>query len=438
MTRLSDQIDNDNEFGLGHWSETDTQYSDARHMMHVPLTTPAPLSIAATAPMDTSGLEYIGATISALAPPPVNPPSNGGSRALSGVPPPIFNGDRDKSELFLDKFMSYEIVNGDSRQFTTPFLKVALCLSYMNGPKIDSWARHRRLWLKAQKDSGVSMMDRSLWDDFEADFCRAYADQDAKLTAYQKLNELRMHGSDIDSYVAEFDRLIDEAGYSRSDISVLKKFKEGLHPSLVREVLPPVVPAPATLAAWKQKARERQTVYKELKNAGLHQKSHGGGPTPTQQKWAQKLGLHNYQTPAQRATNPVFRPQYSPASQSSNWRNQVIPMDVDAGQMDDSRNVRKEPTHNTRYMAKDLGRRGLSPLTEAERAELMAKRACFHCHKPGHMSRDCYSRRGPETVNAGNTATEPLRREAGPQEPAPKKASIESVGGIEGIYDLLK
>jgi len=101
------------------------------------------------------------------------------------VPPLIFNGDRDKSELFLDKFISYEIVNGDSWQFTTPFLKVALCLSYMNGPKIDSWARHRRLWLKAQKDAGVSMMDQSLWDDFEANFRRAYAYQDAKLTAYQ-------------------------------------------------------------------------------------------------------------------------------------------------------------------------------------------------------------------------------------------------------------
>jgi len=192
---LSDQIDNDNDFGLGHWSETDTQYSDAHHMMHVPVTTPEPLNIAATAPMDTSGLEYIGATMSAPAPPPVNPPSNGRSRALSGVPPPIFNGDRDKSELFLDKFMSYEIVNSDAKQFTTPFLKVALCLSYMNGPKIDSWACHQRLWLKAQKDAGVSMMDRSLWDDFEADFRRAYADQDAKLTAYQKLNELRMHRS---------------------------------------------------------------------------------------------------------------------------------------------------------------------------------------------------------------------------------------------------
>jgi len=248
MTRLSDQIDNNNKFGLGHWSETDTQYSDMRHMMHAPLTTPEPLNIAATAPMDTSGLEYIGATMSAPAPPPINLPSNGGSRALSGVPLPIFNGDCDKSELFLDKFMSYEIVNGDAKQFTTPFLKVALCLSYMNGPKVDSWARYQRIWLKDQKAAGVSMMDRSLWDDFEANFQRAYADQDAKLTAYQKLNELKMHGSDIDSYVAEFDRLIDEAGYSRSDIGVLQKFKEGLQPSLVREVLTHVTPAPATKA----------------------------------------------------------------------------------------------------------------------------------------------------------------------------------------------
>jgi len=42
-------------------------------MMHAPLTTPEPLTIAATAPMDTSGLEYIGATMSAPATPPSQP-----------------------------------------------------------------------------------------------------------------------------------------------------------------------------------------------------------------------------------------------------------------------------------------------------------------------------------------------------------------------------
>jgi len=85
-------------------------------------------------------------------------------------------------------------------------------------------------------------------------------------------------------------------------------------------------------------------------------------------------------------------------------------------------------------MAKEQGRRGLSPLTKAERAELMAKRACFRCRKPGHMSRDCYSRHGPEVVNMGNTAPapEPPRRETGPQKP-----TIDSIGRIEGMYNLL-
>jgi len=102
--------------------------------------------------------------------------------------------------------------------------------------------------------------------------------------------------------------------------------------------------------------------------------------------------------------------------------------------MDDSRYVPKNPTYNTRNVAKEQGQRGLSPLTEAEHVELFAKRACFHCHKPGHMSQDCYSCHGPEVVNMGNMAPapEPLRRETGPQKP-----TLESFGGIKGLCDYL-
>src|SRR5712675_2320193 len=324
-------------------------------MMYPPTAAaPQPLEIAAAPHIE---MEEVAATVTAPAPPAETKLANG-NRALSGVPPPIFNGDREKSEHFLDKFMSYEIVNGDARQFTIPYLKVALCLSYLNGPKVDAWARQHRLWLKYRHEQdGIPMTDKSLWEDFELLFRTAYTDQDAKLTAYQKLNDLQMQGSDIDSYIADFDRLVDEAGYNKHDMGVMIKFKEGLQPSLLREILLHTVPVPNSLSAWRQKARERQMVYKELKNAGLHRKSHGG-PTPTQQKWAQKLGLHNYQTPAQRTANPVFRPQYSPASQNSNWRNQVVPMDVDAGSIDDSRYVSKNQTHDTRNVAKEQGRRG--------------------------------------------------------------------------------
>jgi len=80
-------------------------------------------------------------------------------------------------------------------------------------------------------------------------------------------------------------------------------------------------------------------------------------------------------------------------------------MDVDAGSV--SQNTYK----------------GLSPLSDTERAELAAKRACFCCRQPGHISRNCPSRRGPAKVNAGQTAQ---NRQEG--SPAPNPSQNRRVG----------
>jgi len=217
-TRATDRIAKENHLGLGHYRENDSKFSEGQN------TTLPPLEIAVAPQIEMSGSEAIGATVTT----PTNPTekANGHSiRALSGVPPPMFNRDRDKSETFLDKFTSYELVNRDSKQFTTPFLKVALCLSYFNGPKVDAWARQKRSWLKEQRDLfRVAITDPQLWVDFESAFKDAFTDQDAKLTAYQELHSLKMQGSDIDSYIADFDHLISEVGHNPMDIGVVMMF----------------------------------------------------------------------------------------------------------------------------------------------------------------------------------------------------------------------
>ena len=260
------------------------------------------------------------------------------------------------------------------------------------------------------------MTDKSLWEDFELMFRTAYMDQDAKLTAFQKLSELRMQGSDIDSYIADFDRLIDEAGYSKYDMGVMIKFKEGLQPSLLREILLHNVPAPQTLLDWKQKARERQMVYKELKNAGLHR----GGPTDLQKKWAQKLGLKTYQTPHQRSSQG-FRPSYTPT------RSQIVPMDVDAGTIEGSSQGKPPPYQ---------GRGGFTQLSDSEKADLIAKRACFKCKQPGHISRWC-GKRKPIPENTRNGPSIEPHQNTQTSNPAPGP-TITSLGGVEGIYNLIK
>jgi len=197
----------------------------------------------------------------------------------------------------------------------------------INRPKVDAWARQKRSWLKDQRDTyGVAITDPQLWMDFEVTFKAAFTDQDAKLAAYQQLHSLKMQGSDIDTYIADFDRLTSEVGYNAMDIGIVMMFQEGLQPSLLREILLHNVPTPTLLSQWKVKAQERQTVYKELRNAGLHRPSNGG-PTDLQKKWAHCLGLKSYQTPTQRAANPT--PRYVPPRSNG----QVVPMDVDAGTM---------------------------------------------------------------------------------------------------------
>jgi Retrotransposon gag protein len=163
--------------------------------------------------METQQEEQINTTVIEPPPQPTGQ-TNPGNGTPVGLAPPIFNGDRDKSEEFLDRFLGCELINWDKKIFQVPFTKTALCLSYITGPKVDAWAKSKRIWLHDLVRTGTRKMeDNSLWDDFEADFRAAFTDTDACLTALQKFQELRMTGDDLDTYTAEFERLRETAGY---------------------------------------------------------------------------------------------------------------------------------------------------------------------------------------------------------------------------------
>jgi Retrotransposon gag protein len=57
------------------------------------------------------------------------------------------------------------------------------------------------------------MEDDALWDHFKKDFSAAFTDTDAHLTTFQKFQELKMTGDDLNTYVAKFERLRQSAGY---------------------------------------------------------------------------------------------------------------------------------------------------------------------------------------------------------------------------------
>ena len=369
-----------------------------------------PMEIAAAPAAEPSSSASIAATITNNPAPPSEPRTNG-NRSLSGVPPPIFNGDREHSEAFLDKFLGYELANMDAKQFTVPALKTALCLTYLNGVKIDAWARQKRKWLRDEQRGGAAPTEAYLWDHFERDFKAAFTDGDAKITASEKLHALKMVGSDIDTYIAEFDRLLDEIGYRKDDWGAILKFKEGLQPKLLHEIIVHTTPAPTTMTGWKNAARQRQTVYKELKNAGLSRGGGGGGPTDTQKRLARLLGLRGYQTPAQRTSRGGGHHRQSSSATTS----QIVPMDVDAGK---------------------------TTLSDTERSELLAKRACFYCKKVGHVARDCRSKQKdlgkPPGYTPTATPTPPANVEAHATSEPDKKELLEKLGGYKEILNMIK
>jgi len=133
-----------------------------------------------------------------------------------------------------------------------------------------------------------------------------------------------MHGSDLDSYVPSLTTSLTEAGTAGATSASCKSSR--------RATTPHSSGSPDTRhtrtrhsSAWKQNSQGTANGLQGAQNAGLHQKSHGG-PTPTQQKWAQKLGSTTIRSRPREPPTPHTAPSTPPparaatgATRSSPW-----------------------------------------------------------------------------------------------------------------------
>ena len=81
-------------------------------------------------------------------------------------------------------------------------------------------------------------------------------------------------------------------------------------------------------------------------------------------------------------------------------------MDVDAGNVSGPSNAGNPPPYQ--------GQGGFTPLSDSKKANLITKKACFKCKKPGHISRWCGKPKPVYTVGRQNTAREGLAPEVVP------------------------
>ena len=93
---------------------------------------------------------------------------------LQGKEPPVFEGDRQKTDHFLHELRLYQFVNATHPVMTNPWQKVAHALTYVNGPNIYEWKRSTENWILSIP--APSAPNKTVYEDFEEKFIKSWTD----------------------------------------------------------------------------------------------------------------------------------------------------------------------------------------------------------------------------------------------------------------------
>jgi hypothetical protein len=335
--------------------------ASASHSPSAPVA-PAPMaSTSAPAPAPAAQLAATTTTTTGGSTQPVNIINPSGS--LKGNPPVIFNGDRTKSRGFLVAFDLYKGLNRTNTSMTNPYSRVLNLLTYIEGDKVNAWKEAQLKKLEARVTAGTPETSEVHWTTFIRDFKDAFTNTNAKAEAYQALTRLR-HTDNLDSFIAEFKKLVDEAEIDADSFGTIELFKTGLKGGLTqaligRQDFNPVNPWPL-LSTWIEKAHEEHIKWK------------------TKQQYSQRgqqLRQHLLHSLARKKGNGGRRT----TSQGGDA------MDIDAT--------------------------STNSLSDEQRAEYMKANKCFYCSKIGHRAKDCHKKKRDKS-DKEQRANAPQLREA--------------------------
>jgi Retrotransposon gag protein len=83
-----------------------------------------------------------------------------------------------------------------------------MMLSYMKGPKIDSWVQEKATLLETVVSNGTANPnDEHVWNTFIKEFMEAFMDTTRREQAMLDLINIQMKGEDLDMYISTFHHL---------------------------------------------------------------------------------------------------------------------------------------------------------------------------------------------------------------------------------------
>ena len=256
---------------------------------------------------------------------------------LSGQQPTIFEGDRRKSEAFMQEWNIYRGINRFTPQMINPFSRALMFLSFIKGEKVQEWTQEQLCWAVDYVAQAIGNDNHEyLWTTISNTFFRAFTNITREVDAQTDIKTLKMKGDHrLNNYISAFERLARLGGYNLADQAVVNMFIDGLPASLAINVAK--FNNPANFTDWKRGVVEHYTKYMWIKS-----KSHNKG---------------------QSKTRPT----------ANQWKTAFTKKGDDA--MDTTPGWVKARATNT-----------CPPLNDEEREKLRKEGRCFRCRKQGHLS----------------------------------------------------
>lgn len=192
------------------------------------------------------------------------------NRELAGIPPPIFDGNRNEAEAFLLYFGIYQELNKDAPEMRSPYKRVLLALTCIRGRDgngwVDDWVEEQFTTLTNKVTDGTAntAIDEQLWSDFVASFKSAFTSTTEQWDALLKLNTLKMERGDLDLYIATFKHLARKAGQDLSSTDTSARFVQGLRDEIKSHIVQQDM-LPSTLTEWMTAAQEVHQRYARVR-----------------------------------------------------------------------------------------------------------------------------------------------------------------------------
>src|SRR6266404_3475218 len=119
--------------------------------------------------------------------------AGGGGAKLVGNPPQIFDGERERTQLFLSQWEIYWGLNYQVDIMAQPYSRVLCFLSYIQGPEVQDWVTHELRWLRDQVHSRHVLPNNPwLWAQMMVHFGNAFVDTMTQSKARHELSKLCM------------------------------------------------------------------------------------------------------------------------------------------------------------------------------------------------------------------------------------------------------